>query len=207
MAHLRGHVGISQFPSRGADVSEVSKLTEGPLLGGRGQVLGTTRVFEFSFTTRADQVDFAHSGINNPEGSETKGKSQLLMAVRVRVPPGEEEVQIKPVSELACFDHRGGRRGQSPGDVCPQSTRIAVQPGEVKVAGDTRLFAFAPPLVDPFDRVRDRAAYWDPRAAVADWTAKMRSCADPGYTPIVDAPGSAPSVRDRAGIIDQAKSS
>lgn len=170
---LQAAVTTAQFVG-GCEIRDVSPITTHEHRGSRGQILSQAEVFEFSFTTLDDQVDFSHSGINLNGKTESKGQAQLLLSLRIG--PGDEDFDVKPVDPLDCFiagtNGGWGGEGRMPKDILKKKSRKHVKP-EGDVYGDDTLFAF-----DPLSRRNAQCgwspgAFWDPDGSADDWQAYM----------------------------------
>ena len=146
----------------GAKVSGVSGIstTIGTYkeIKGKSVKQGTAAVFEFSFDTSDDEVDFGMTGVKvTPKGKPRKiCTTQLAMAIVVG--KGTGEIEVKPVSPTAIIGRATSnkKRKRLPGRTTPKKKRKRLKSGEEGSYGDDRLY--------PTRQGNMRSAFWDPSA-------------------------------------------
>jgi len=174
------HQAVSQAQVVGGnEIRDVSLISTHPHVDEKGNTLSAATVYEFSFTTLDSEVDFSQSGINMEGATENKGKDQLLFSVKVG--PGADEFDVKPISQLACFyagkyggwrkKKRKKNRGpvQMPEDVLRKGSRKHAGPEGGVWPDDDTLFQWDPAYANRAVCGQSADPFWDPHESARDW--------------------------------------
>jgi hypothetical protein len=185
IAAALGKAVVAAQVAGGAKVGNVTPVTRGPWVDEDGNQHGSAEVFEFSFATEDDEIDFSVSGVEfDASGHEYSGGTQLKLAVLVGAGDNEFEVKPVPMVRLVETGASGKPWRKPPGGIVPKRKRIRVRRGEGGRFGDPPLFP--PPDIRPraWQDEGEQRAYWEPGESDWQWAARMAGSPRPVGPPL-----------------------